>query len=140
MTGIPPAASASSPPPPRPRRRRGAPLHNLNALKHGFYARKYRLADLEDLAECNFKGLNEEMTMLRVFMRGVIEQAGSTPYSASSLAESIEVLRVLAMAAASLTRMARTQKFLDGNGNQIEGLSEILAGVREKLQREGVHE
>jgi len=122
-------------PPAPPRRRRGAPLRNLNALKHGFYARKYRQADLEDLADCKFTGLKEEMTMLRVYMRSVIEQSSS----ASSLAESIDVLRVLAMAAASLTRMARTQKFLDGSGQTLEGLSELLAEVNEQQRKEGVH-
>jgi hypothetical protein len=119
-------------PPTRPRRRRGAPLRNLNALKHGFYARKYRLTDLEDLADCKFTGLKEEMTMLRVFMRGVIEQCGATPSGAGSLEESIEVLRVLSVAAASLTRMARTQKYLDGSGQTLEGLSEILAKVQKE--------
>jgi len=59
------------------RRLRGAPLNNLNALKHGFYARKFRQTDLVDLAESKFTGLNEEITMLRVFMRGVIEQSSS---------------------------------------------------------------
>jgi hypothetical protein len=88
------------PAPSRPRRLRGAPLNNLNALKHGFYARKFRPTDLVDLAESKFIGLNEEITMLRVFMRGVIEQSSS----ASTLSESIEVLRVLSLAAASLTR------------------------------------
>ena len=126
-------------PTPPPRRRRGAPLRNLNALKHGFYARKYRTSDLEDLADCKFSGLKEEMTMLRVFMRGVIEQSGSTPSSAGSLEESIEVLRVLSLAAASLTRMARTQKYLDGGGQTLEGLSELLAQVDEQQRREGVH-
>ena len=102
-------------------------------------ARKYRPTDLVDLAESRFKGLTEEMTMLRVYMRGVIEQSSS----ASSLSESIEVLRAglpVAMAAASLTRMARTQKYLDGSGTTLEGLSEILAEANEKLRREGVHE
>ncbi len=122
-------------PPAPPRRRRGAPLRNLNALKHGFYARKYRASDLEDLADCKFTGLKEEMTMLRVYMRSVIEQSSN----ASSLEESIDVLRVLAMAAASLTRMARTQKFLDGSGQTLEGLSELLAEVNEQQSREGVH-
>ena len=127
MTDTPPAVS--------PRRRRGAPLRNLNALKHGFYARRYRQADLEDLADCKFTGLKEEMTMLRVFMRGVIEQSSSV----GSLEESIEVLRVLAVAAASLTRMARTQKFLDGSGQTIEGLSELLAEVTKEQGWGDVH-
>jgi hypothetical protein len=76
-------------------------------------------------------------------MRGVIEQCGSTPSSASSLEESIEVLRAglpVSLAAASLTRMARTQKFLDGSGQTLEGLSELLAQVDEQQRREGVHE
>jgi hypothetical protein len=110
-------------PPTPPRRRRGAPLHNLNALKHGFYARKYRSSDLEDLAECKFTGLAEEMTMLRVYMRGVIEQSASV----SSLSESIEVLRALALATASLTRMAKAQKFLEGDPESI--LTEALREV-----------
>jgi hypothetical protein len=110
-------------------------LRNLNALKHGFYARRYRQADLEDLADCKFTGLKEEMTMLRVFMRGVIEQSSSV----GSLEESIEVLRVLAVAAASLTRMARTQKFLDGSGQTIEGLSELLAEVTKEQGWGDVH-
>jgi len=128
--------TGTSPDSPRPRRRRGAPLRNLNALKHGFYARKYRSADLEDLADCKFTGLTEEMTMLRVYMRGVIEQSSN----AGSLEESIEVLRVLAMAAASLTRMAKTQKFLDGDGLTLEGLGELIDETTAKLRREGVHE
>jgi len=36
--------------------------------------------------------------------------------------------------------MARTQKFLDSGGATIEGLSEILVEVNEKLRKEGVHE
>ncbi len=73
-------------------------------------------------------------------MRGVIEQCGFTPSGAGSLEEFIDVLRVLAMAAASLTRMARTQKYLDGSGQTLEGLSELLAQVDKQQRREGVHE
>ncbi|MGD0006904.1 MAG: hypothetical protein ABSE06_22020 [Anaerolineaceae bacterium] len=77
------------------------------------------------------------MTMLRVFMRGVIEQSSSV----GILEESIEVLRAglpVAVAAASLTRMARTQKFLDGSGQTIEGLSELLAEVNKEQGWQGV--
>jgi hypothetical protein len=124
--------------PPPPRRLRGAPLNNLNALKHGFYARKFRQTDLVDLAESKFKGLNEEITMLRVFMRGVIEQSSS----AISLSESIEVLRVLSLAAASLTRMARTQKYLEGSGGfgSLEELATLIEETRLELQKEGLHQ
>jgi len=63
MTDTPPAVS--------PRRRRGAPLRNLNALKHRFLRQqpvnRRRPSDLEDLAECKFTGLKEEMTMHNCF-------------------------------------------------------------------------
>jgi hypothetical protein len=75
--------------------------------------------------------------MLRVFMRRVIEQSSS----ASSLSESIEVLRVLSLAAASLTRMARTQKYLDsGDGFWVptELLHTALEEVHAELEKEGV--
>jgi len=119
------------------RRLRGAPLNNLNALKHGFYARKFRQADLIDLAESKFKGLEEEITMLRVFMRAVIERSSS----AISLPESIEILRVLSLASASLTRMARTQKYLNSNGDGVwipqELFSTALAEVNQELSKDG---
>ncbi len=122
--------------PPKPRRLRGAPLNNLNALKHGFYARKFRSTDLVDLAESEFKGLKEEMTMLRVYMRGVIEKSSGV----NSLAESIEVLRVLALAATSLTRMAKTQEFLTQGDPDVTEFSRILSETYEKLRIEGVQE
>jgi hypothetical protein len=136
--------SPSTPPnPSRPgahkgRRLRGAPLNNLNALKHGFYARKFRPTDLVDLAESSFTGLNEEMTMLRVFMRGVIEKSSN----AASLPESIEILRVLSLAAASLTRMARTQKYLDsgGPGRNEQLLNQAIDEVLLEFQKKGAKE
>ena len=130
-----------------PPRRRGAPLRNLNALKHRIprqrLASRRRPSDLEDLADCKFTDLKEEMTTprVRVYMRSVIEQRGSTPSSAATLEESIEVLRAglpVAVAAASLTRLARTQKFLDGSGQTMEGLAELLAEVNKEQGWQGV--
>jgi len=71
--------------------------------------------------------------MLRVFMRAVIEQSSS----AGSLSESIEVLRVLSLAAASLTRMARTQKYLDtGSGDGFWVPKELLTSALEEVNKE----
>ena len=126
--------------PPRPRRLRGAPLHNLNALKHGFYARKFHQADLVDLADATFKGLDEEMNMLRVYMRTILEQSST----ASSLLERLETLRVLALAATSLARLAKTQKYLEGSRNGGPGwstlaeLNAMLEQAYQKIQRDGV--
>ena len=135
MSQVPPDPPSA---PPRPRRLRGGQRHNLNALKHGFYSRKFRQADLEDLAESQFKGLDAEINMLRVFMRRVIEHSSE----ADNLTDSILVLKVLSLAAASLTRMARTQKYLTGSGDSwstLEELSTIIKETNEKLRKEGVH-
>ena len=43
------------------------------------------------------------------------------------------------MAAASLTRMARTQKYLDGSVQILEGLRQLLAQVNEQPLREGAY-
>ena len=135
MSQVPPDLPSA---PPRPRRLRGGQRHNLNALQHGFYSRKFRQADLEDLAESQFKGLDAEINMLRVFMRRVIEHSSE----ADNLTDSILVLKVLSLAAASLTRMARTQKYLTGSGDSwstLEELSTIIKETNEKLRKEGVH-
>ena len=131
-------AAPTCPEPPRPRRLRGAPLDNLNALKHGFYARKFRHADLVDLADTQFKGLGEEMNMLRVHMRAIIEQSST----AADLLENLEVLRVLALAATSLARLAKTQKYLEGSGigwSTLAELSALIEETNQKLRTEGLH-
>ena len=140
-TPVPPVAPsliAAPSDPSRPRRLRGAPLDNLNALKHGFYARKFRQADLVDLADTQFKGLNEEMNMLRVHMRTIIEQSAN----AANLLEYLETLRVLSLAATSLARLAKTQKYLEGSGigwSTLVELSVLLEETNQKLRTEGVH-
>jgi hypothetical protein len=137
---MPETPPAPPPEPPRPRRLRGAPLNNLNALKHGFYARKLRPTDLVDLADTQFKGLEEEMNMLRIHMRTIIEQSST----AANLMENLETLRVLALAATSLARLAKTQKYLDGGSNGGPGwstmaeLNAMLEEAYQKLHTEGV--
>ncbi len=76
--------------------------------------------------------------MWRVYLHGVIEQSSSS----SSVSESIEVLRVLSMAATSLTRMAHTQKYLEGSGGwgSLEELNPLLEEACTNIQKEGVHE
>jgi hypothetical protein len=63
-------------PPSTASRRRGAPRANRNALKHGFYAKGLVKADLKDLETCQFEDLKDEIAMLRVYIRYVLELAG----------------------------------------------------------------
>jgi hypothetical protein len=88
-------------PPPPPKPHRGAPRGNKNALKHGFYTRHFDKVDLADLKAVSFDGLNDEITMLRVFIRRLIERYQSSDDLDSALA----VVRALSIASFSLARL-----------------------------------
>ena len=98
-------------PPPTPRKP-GAPLGNTNALKHGFYSRKFLRADIKDLAEYEFRGLAEEILLLRVYQRHVAE-LGREP---KDLKEAIQVLCALSLSSASLGHLLKAQKIYDSTG------------------------
>jgi hypothetical protein len=119
-----------------PIRRRGAPSGNTNALKHGFYSSRYRKVETRDLQNCKFTGLQDEIDLLRVYMRRVVENSPDT----ANLPELIELLRVLSLSAATITRLARTQKFLVGETNEVtEALNQALEELSHEipiLQRE----
>ena len=89
----------------QPRSRGGAPLGNTNALKHGFYSRRFNRAELEDLDGIDEGDLEDEIALLRVSMRRVIEWS----HDIKSLTDSISYLRVIAMASASLSRLIRAR-------------------------------
>jgi len=69
---------------------RGAPPGNLNALKHGFYARQFKKAELTGLEQCDFDGLNDEIAILRVYIRRLIQQGSDT----TDLYETAGILRI----------------------------------------------
>jgi hypothetical protein len=94
-----------------PHRRRGAPRGNRNALKHGFYAHQFKPADLKDLEKCSDTGLNDEIAMLRVQSRRVMELC-SQPQNLSEAA--------LSLAALSINRLIRTQLTLGQLDNPIQ--------------------
>ena len=106
-----------------PSRRRGAPPGNLNALKHGFYSRQLRLlrgasvviensnrADdpTEETASAR-TGLEDEITLLRVYIRRVVELGAGT----EDIFAALGILRVLSLAVATLNRLVKTQSVLD---------------------------
>ena len=105
---------------PPPKRPRGAPPGNRNALKHGFYARKLKRSDLSGIETCDDAGLQDEIAMLRVFIRRVIELGKDV----DTLPEAVSLLRVLCFASTSLTRLL--QEALSGLAEE-EGF-ELLRG------------
>jgi len=117
-------------PPEPPTRRRGAPHGNKNALKHGFYSRQFNKADLVDLEKVEFVGLKDEIIMMRVFMRRVIQLGKDV----NELPHAISLLRVLCLASASLMRLLKTQHFLGAEQDKNAlALREILDDLTEAM-------
>ncbi len=112
------------------KRRRGAPIGNTNALKHGFYSRSFRDIDLHDLDKIHFSGLQDEITMLRVYIRRVTEMSDLVV----TFADAVALLRVLSLASISLTRLLATQSLIhDKSGQDDPDTSAAAAGLAEDL-------
>jgi hypothetical protein len=87
-------------------RHRGAQPGNQNALKHGFYAAKFTEADRQDADTFDYTGLVDEVMLLRVFIRRVVEQSSTV----TDVDDTLRILRALSLASASITRLMRVQK------------------------------
>ncbi len=110
------------------RSRRGAPLGNTNALKHGFYSRSFRQIDCTDLDQVRFSGLEDEITMLRVFIRRLTDLSQHI----ETFPEALSLLRVLSLASISLTRLITTQNVITARSGH--GELESVPGVAKALE------
>jgi hypothetical protein len=110
--------------PPSPRRR-GAPPNNLNALKHGFYTRRIPKRDLTGVESTDTSGLLEEIALIRVFTRRLIE----TIHPDSDTYELSEVLRALCLASSTITRVVKTQYLITSSGSGLD--DEIAMAIRQ---------
>ncbi len=111
-----------------PKRPRGAPLGNLNALKHGFYTRRLKKHDLSGVDDTDDKNLIDEIAIVRVFTRRLVE-ALDPEADAYELAGT---LRILCVALTSITRAMKTQAGLAQNGGR--GHEEIDAAISQVWQ------
>ena len=116
-------------PAPASKRRRGGQSDNTNALKHGFYSSHFRRSDLKDLDNCEFSGIKDEITMLRVNIRRCIEFSDQV----TTLTEAMELLRTLSLASIALARLIKTQYLLAPGTDPI---SELINQLLEELQVE----
>ena len=107
--------------PPQPVRKRGGQPGNLNAATHGFYSRQLKPSDLAGLDKTQVAGLEQEIELLRVFIRRFIELGGE-PHSYT---EANGQLHTLCLALQTLTSLTRTQQFILSRGG-----GEFNASVR----------
>lgn len=117
---------------PLAQRKRRAQPGNQNALQHGFYARAFRSGELDDLDAMLQVGLQDEIALIRVATRRVIDCVSDhTPQ------EAVVTLGALGLAATRLATLLRTQKILDGQEqNTSAALSQALGDVIKEL---GIH-
>jgi hypothetical protein len=112
-----------------PKRRRGGQSDNTNTLKHGFYSSHFRRSDLKDLDNCEFSGIKDEITMLRVNIRRCIEFSDQV----TTLSEAMELLRTLSLASIALALLIKTQYLLAPGTDPI---SELINQILEEMQVE----
>jgi hypothetical protein len=89
-------------------KRRGAPVGNHNAFKHGFYSRNIQNEDLDGVSDIPTFSLLEEIEVMRVFMRRVVDLGGQT----TDLDSAIDLLHILSLATMSINRLVRTQQII----------------------------
>jgi len=120
-------------PQPKPPRSPGAQPGNTNALKHGFYSRQLKRLDHLDLESCRFAGLNDEITVLRVYLRRLIELGKDL----HSFPEMLSLVRVMCLASTSLTRLLKTQNLVVSPSDERARLrDQAIAEVLSELQAE----
>jgi len=122
----------SFPSQPAKSRRRGAPPGNLNALKHGFYSHLFRKIELGDLQALPMEGLEDEIGMLRVLIRRVMELAQDV----QDLDQALRLLSTLSLATANLSRLVKTQHLLSTSFSEFDAtvdevISELVQNWRQ---------
>ncbi len=122
----------------KPRRKRGGQPGNTNALRHGFYSRKFHAGDLEDLESGSTASLEDEIAMLRVSIRRVFDFASE---NADDLDEWWKTLAVLGAASTKLASLMRTEQALAGQRNAAaaalsQALSEVIQEMEEERRKE----
>ena len=112
-------------------RKRGAQPENKNALKHGFYSTAFRNGEIKDLDTLLNEGLRDEIDMMRVVTRRVIEYISkfSNPKQAAA------TLGTLGLAAIRLASLLKTNRLLEGTENNTsQALNQALSEVMKEFK------
>ena len=117
------------------RRKQGAQPGNFNALKHGFYSRRFSSLELRDLDTALADGLDDEIALLRVTIRRVFDLATDEGEDSETW---FKALSTLGMASTRLAGLLRTQKIIQGDTSSVaSALSQALGEVCDEL---GIHQ
>ena len=107
------------------RRKPGAQPGNQNALKHGFYSRRFWEPERNELKSCE-NDLEDEISLMKVLMRRVFEAADQED---GDLEIWFKTLATLGLASTRLAKLINTQRAMQGND-----ASEISTAITQALK------
>lgn len=114
---------------------KGAPRGNMNALKHGYYSRRFRQPETSDLERVKSEeGLAGEITLLRILIRRVFEAAHE---EADNLDTWVKALKTLGTGFARLATLLKAQRDLHG-GEDSELAAVLNRALSEVTQELGI--
>ena len=96
-----------------PKRNRGGQPGNINALKHGFYTRRFNQSDLAGVESIDFNGLLEEIAIIRLYARRLIELDNQS----ADISQVANILRILCLASLTITRLVKTSQLLQADSS-----------------------
>jgi hypothetical protein len=105
-------------------RRSGGQHGNWNALKHGYYSKRFSPLELKDLDTVLTEGLADEIALLRVIIRRVFDFAND--HDSQTLETWSGSLNTLGAACTRLASLLRTNQMLGGGGPE-EALKKLAA-------------
>ena len=111
-------------------RKRGGQPGNKNARVHGFYSTLIRPEDTGNLMFIASVDLSSEIELIRLHLRQLMESAGQP----TTLAEHMDLLRVISLATHSLARLVRIQNFNHSDSELIEEVHRVADIVRTELE------
>jgi len=117
---------------PSSKRRRGAPAGYTNAVKHGLYSQQFTRSDIKALTNSPTLNLSDEIDMIRVYIRHVVELSKTE----TSLSASLECLRVLSVACICLTRLINTQRIVQPGNDAMDALNIALEEMVADIKRD----
>ena len=122
-----PAGKTSQP------RKRGAPRGNINALKHGFYSKRFKNGEIEDLIRVDGTNVQDEIAMLRVITR----RAADLSEEGLSPSEVLEFYNIIGTLCMRISTLLRTQKMLEGTQDPRAALMDSIEAATAGLIRIG---
>lgn len=147
-----------------PMKKRGAPIANTNALKHGFYSKRYRAEEKERLDGVSTTDVKSEIAFLRVCMDRLAQKMGmvlidensdasgaaniatnsdpadlATTHTKSDVGptteQDLKELNTLSNMAQSLATLVRTQHLIHGGKGEIDdAIKRALDEIRADME------